>query len=93
MLSELGIFTLGTANISNMIAILKQNTWKIKQLLYIIQKVKLESAGEQEVWLLERKFSNRTNSEEESKMTQEIQLANNGSDQAEIRWPFAKTTS
>ena len=93
MLSELGIFTLGTANISNMIAILKQNTWKRKQLLYIIQKVKLESAGEQEVWLLERKFSNRTNSEEESKMTQEIQLANNGSDQAEIRWPFAKTTS
>lgn len=59
MLSELGIFTLGTANISNMIAILKQNAWKRKQLLYIIQKVKLESAGEQEVWLLERKFSNR----------------------------------
>lgn len=42
-----------------MIAILKQNAWKRKQLLYIIQKVKLESAGEQEVWLLERKFSNR----------------------------------
>ena len=91
MLSEPGLCSLRTANISNMKAILKhRNTWKRKQLLYIIQKVKLDSAGEQEVWLLERKFSKRTNSEEESKMTQEIQLANNGSDQAEIRWLFAK---